>query len=301
MPGIIADSVVQLVADCVRSVQVVTSSSAVLLPWLNEGVLVMFWAQAELEDLCFAVMNPREYRVLRSELDTIWGLPPLSPTSIADAAEKALTSHTAQTPPSDPAPGGPTMLARTSGTSSQAAQGPCAPSQLRACMEAPAAESGQAGPSSNVLTVPGALSSAARRNKDAAVAVSSASADLHTVDQTEHGTHAPSRKPSRSTARGLGSAMEGPGLPAASVGVSGSTAAGSMASVAGAAGSSTAAEERTGGESASGRAATCNLNLTPEQAEVGSGALSRRAHARLHHGVNVSSCRFRVTEVLRSS
>ena len=37
-------------------------------------------------------MNPREYRALRSELDNIWGLPPLSPTSIADAADKALAS-----------------------------------------------------------------------------------------------------------------------------------------------------------------------------------------------------------------
>ena len=65
--------------------------------------------QSELEDLCFAVMHPREYRALRSELDTIWGLPPLSPTCIADAADKALTAP-ATPPKSDPADDSPAIL-----------------------------------------------------------------------------------------------------------------------------------------------------------------------------------------------
>lgn len=61
---------------------------------------LLFWCtQSELEDLCFAVMHPREYRALRSELDTIWGLPPLSPTCISDAADKALTPPATPTEP----------------------------------------------------------------------------------------------------------------------------------------------------------------------------------------------------------
>lgn len=31
--------------------------------------------QSELEDLCFAVLQPSEYRKLRRELDELWGVP----------------------------------------------------------------------------------------------------------------------------------------------------------------------------------------------------------------------------------
>ena len=37
--------------------------------------LGMFALKSELEDLCFAVLQPREYRALRAELDEMWGLP----------------------------------------------------------------------------------------------------------------------------------------------------------------------------------------------------------------------------------
>ena len=40
---------------------------------------LLFAVQSELEDLCFAVLQPVEYRALRRELDELWGVPTIPP------------------------------------------------------------------------------------------------------------------------------------------------------------------------------------------------------------------------------
>ena len=44
--------------------------------------------QSELEDLCFAVVSPHEYRGLRNELDRLWGLDSLPGVASAEGAAK---------------------------------------------------------------------------------------------------------------------------------------------------------------------------------------------------------------------
>ncbi|KAL4419557.1 hypothetical protein ABPG77_006888 [Micractinium sp. CCAP 211/92] len=44
--------------------------------------LGMFALKSELEDLCFAVLQPAEYRQLRRELDALWGVPTIPPQAI---------------------------------------------------------------------------------------------------------------------------------------------------------------------------------------------------------------------------
>jgi len=56
--------------------------------------------QSELEDLCFAVLQPAEYRALRQGLDALWGL-----SSLPDEALEAAAADLAPGPSSDPAPG----------------------------------------------------------------------------------------------------------------------------------------------------------------------------------------------------
>ncbi|KAL4431494.1 hypothetical protein ABPG75_006750 [Micractinium tetrahymenae] len=54
--------------------------------------LGMFALKSELEDLCFAVLQPAEYRRLRRELDALWGVPTIPPQAIpsmdSDLAEE---------------------------------------------------------------------------------------------------------------------------------------------------------------------------------------------------------------------
>jgi len=45
--------------------------------------LGMFALKSELEDLCFAVLQPNEYRALRAELDEMWGLVSIPPAAMA--------------------------------------------------------------------------------------------------------------------------------------------------------------------------------------------------------------------------
>jgi HD domain/Region found in RelA / SpoT proteins len=45
--------------------------------------LGMFALKSELEDLCFAVLQPDEYRALRAELDEMWGLTSIHPAAMA--------------------------------------------------------------------------------------------------------------------------------------------------------------------------------------------------------------------------
>ena len=44
--------------------------------------LGMFALKSELEDLCFAVLQPREYRTLRAELDNMWGVQSIAPAAV---------------------------------------------------------------------------------------------------------------------------------------------------------------------------------------------------------------------------
>jgi hypothetical protein len=139
--------------------------------------------QSELEDLCFAVMHPREYRALRSELDTIWGLPPLSPTCIADAADKALTAP-ATPPKSDPADDSP-AIPTGSITVSPPAEVALPSSSLQTFASSSGTGVSTPVASSNILSMPGA----ARRGTSvqegsAAVAAATTSSEL-TVGTTE--------------------------------------------------------------------------------------------------------------------
>ncbi|PSC74447.1 Guanosine-3, 5 -bis(diphosphate) 3 -pyrophosphohydrolase [Micractinium conductrix] len=53
--------------------------------------LGIFALKSELEDLCFAVLQPGEYRALRRELDALWGVPTIPPQA-ADSMEVCLSS-----------------------------------------------------------------------------------------------------------------------------------------------------------------------------------------------------------------
>ena len=44
--------------------------------------LGMFAVKSELEDLCFAVLQPQEYHTLRSELDALWGIKSIPPAAV---------------------------------------------------------------------------------------------------------------------------------------------------------------------------------------------------------------------------
>ena len=46
--------------------------------------MVVWCLQSELEDLCFAVVSPHEYRALRNELDRLWGLDSLPGVASAE-------------------------------------------------------------------------------------------------------------------------------------------------------------------------------------------------------------------------
>ncbi len=69
--------------------------------------LGMFALKSELEDLCFAVLQPNEYRALRAELDEMWGLVSIPPAAMApihswdssfsDEEKEAETSKAAKT------------------------------------------------------------------------------------------------------------------------------------------------------------------------------------------------------------
>ncbi|KAK9818275.1 hypothetical protein WJX72_009940 [[Myrmecia] bisecta] len=52
--------------------------------------LGMFALKSELEDLCFAVLHPAEYRALRSELDAFWGLQSIPNFSLSPEAQAFL-------------------------------------------------------------------------------------------------------------------------------------------------------------------------------------------------------------------
>lgn len=65
--------------------------------------------QAELEDLCFAVVSPNEYRALRHELDRLWGLDSLPGIAYTEEAQKRAdgavsdaTSHAQSDMPGSP-------------------------------------------------------------------------------------------------------------------------------------------------------------------------------------------------------
>jgi ppGpp synthetase/RelA/SpoT-type nucleotidyltranferase len=49
--------------------------------------LGMFALKSELEDLCFAVLQPTEYRALRAELDELWGLVSIPPAAMEPTAD----------------------------------------------------------------------------------------------------------------------------------------------------------------------------------------------------------------------
>ena len=54
-------------------------------------MLVGCGSQAELEDLCFAVLHADEYAALRSEVDRMWDLPPLPDPHAGDARARSRT------------------------------------------------------------------------------------------------------------------------------------------------------------------------------------------------------------------
>ncbi|KAK9904975.1 hypothetical protein WJX75_006786 [Coccomyxa subellipsoidea] len=218
--------------------------------------LGMYSLKSELEDLCFAVMHPREYRALRSELDTIWGLPPLSPTCIADAADKALTAP-ATPPKSDPADDSP-AIPTGSITVSPPAEVALPSSSLQTFASSSGTGVSTPVASSNILSMPGA----ARRGTSvqegsAAVAAATTSSEL-TVGTTECSS-------TMSSSRGatVGSVSQVLDSGAATVGAAMRGAADVAAAAAALGGM--AAEECTGGESTSGKA---QHNRTPEQQEA---------------------------------
>lgn len=265
--------------------------------------------QSELEDLCFAVMHPREYRALRSELDTIWGLPPLSPTCIADAADKALTAP-ATPPKSDPADDSP-AIPTGSITVSPPAEVALPSSSLQTFASSSGTGVSTPVASSNILSMPGAARKGTSvQEGSAAVAAATTSSEL-TVGTTECSSTMSSSRGARSPST-VGSVSQVLDSGAATVGAAVIGAAGEpshlhgqllhtklgvcnqapqiirsrakdtlsvyvpcglmelerlCADVAAAAAAlgGMAAEERTGGESTSGKA---QHNRTPEQQEV---------------------------------
>ncbi len=52
----------------------------------------MFAVRSELEDLCFAVLQPDEYRALRAELDKLWGIKTIADQEI-DPEDCCLTGE----------------------------------------------------------------------------------------------------------------------------------------------------------------------------------------------------------------
>ncbi|CAL8464516.1 g4051 [Coccomyxa elongata] len=232
--------------------------------------LGMFALKSELEDLCFAVMNPREYRALRSELDTIWGLPPLSPTSIADAADKVLASM--DMPATDDS--------ATSSSADTASTSPVIPSAVAApptsqlqTLASLAGDLSASAVSSNILEMPNAVRSMSFQGGGAlaAAAASPGMQAQEAVCASESLSSAASISGRERMSSRASAAVSMPGTSstslhsqAASVGA----AVGGMTdAVAGMLAASSSAEERSGGESHSGRAARPRFQ-TPEQEEA---------------------------------
>lgn len=158
-------------------------------------------------------MNPREYRALRSELDTIWGLPPLSPTSIADAADKVLASM--DMPATDDS-----SSADTASTSSVIPAAVAAPptSQLQT-LASLAGDLSASAVSSNILEMPNAVRSMSFQGGGAlaAAAVSPGMQTQEAVCASESLGSAASISGRESMSNRAGTAVSMPGTSSASL------------------------------------------------------------------------------------
>ncbi|EIE19205.1 hypothetical protein COCSUDRAFT_59689 [Coccomyxa subellipsoidea C-169] len=223
--------------------------------------LGMYSLKSELEDLCFAVMHPREYRALRSELDTIWGLPPLSPTCIADAADKALTPLATPTEPDQAADSPATPASSSSsGLVCPAAEValPSSGSQMYASSSG-GTELATPAASSNILSMP----AAARRgllDGSAAVAATAAGVELCGREEADLSALGSATSSTRRPNSGLERVPSSIASGAMAVGTTGSTE--------GVVVKTNTAEERTGGEAFSGRTTESTHGRTPAQQEA---------------------------------